>query len=78
MEDDLKTTPGHVEVVDSNVEEIDPVKQAAISAQTFDGDVNLAGPGDVVYLIPTPSPDPRGTEPSPKFQPPEVGSPHHL
>lgn len=57
MEDD-KTTQGHIEVVDSYLD-IDPVKQAAVDAQNFDGDVNLAS-GDVMYLIPTPSPDPRG------------------
>lgn len=48
----------HVESRD----EIDIAKAANLAEQPedFHGDVGLAGPGDTVYLIPTPSPDPRG------------------
>lgn len=57
--DDGKELSGHVEVVDSGYPP-DFVKPSATVPEDFDGDVNLAGPGDAVYLIPTPSPDPRG------------------
>lgn len=49
----------HVERVQDDV---DASKDAAThkSAEKFQGDVGLAGPGGVIYLIPTPSTDPRG------------------
>ncbi|PKS08475.1 hypothetical protein jhhlp_004858 [Lomentospora prolificans] len=52
MEEEIKTTAQHVEG------SVRPLKTSS-STEDFDGDVNLSGPGDVIYLIPTPSPDPR-------------------
>ncbi|KAJ9144493.1 Major facilitator superfamily transporter [Pleurostoma richardsiae] len=54
-----KTTHRHVEIVDDHSLEPDLLKPADVESEFFDGDVNLSGPGDIVYLIPTPSPDPR-------------------
>jgi len=56
-----KTTHRHVEIVDDHSLEPDLLKPADVESEFFDGDVNLSGPGDIVYLIPTPSTDPRGT-----------------
>lgn len=38
-----------------------PLASVEGSGKDFDGDVGLSGPEGAVYLIPTPSPDPRGT-----------------
>ncbi|KAJ4540460.1 hypothetical protein HRR83_007758 [Exophiala dermatitidis] len=57
--EDFKVAAGHVEVADELRSEADTAKPPPLEKEHFDGDVNLAGPGDVVYLIPTPSPDPR-------------------
>ncbi|KAL2409302.1 hypothetical protein ABEF95_005955 [Exophiala dermatitidis] len=57
--EDFKVAAGHVEVADELRSEADTARPPPLEKEHFDGDVNLAGPGDVVYLIPTPSPDPR-------------------
>lgn len=54
--EDGKSTTSHVEVA----YEPDLSKPQTLGVDKFDGDVNLSGPGDLIYLIPTPSPDPRG------------------
>lgn len=60
MEDNkMKTMQRHIEMVDDSDTKND-LKAGGLVKENFDGDVNLAGPGDVVYLIPSPSPDPRG------------------
>lgn len=58
MADD-KSSVVHVE---SHEDDIDIVKgpELAKATEDFHGDVGLAGPDGVIYLIPTPSPDPRG------------------
>ncbi|CAI4215903.1 unnamed protein product [Parascedosporium putredinis] len=57
MEEDKKNMSQHIEgsIRDEGSE---PVKSESSDGR-FDGDVNLSGPGDTIYLIPTPSPDPR-------------------
>lgn len=46
----------HVELQPDKASDIDIVK----GADDFHGDVGLAGPDGLIWLIPTPSPDPRG------------------
>ncbi|KAL1845025.1 hypothetical protein VTK73DRAFT_1314 [Phialemonium thermophilum] len=59
MDDQEKAAESHVEVASQTSPDPDLVKPPAERDDKFDGDVDLAGPGDAIYLIPTPSPDPR-------------------
>lgn len=62
MADHDRSKHGDVLHVERVQDDVDASKNAAAhkSAEEFQGDVGLTGPGDAIYLIPTPSPDPRG------------------
>lgn len=64
MADDNRGKHEDVLHVEQAQDDVDAAKDAAALKPTeeFQGDVGLAGPGGIVYLIPTPSPDPRGTQ----------------
>ncbi len=59
MEGDKAVEHVEIEVVEESMLGHDLIKPSAPEPDTFDGDVSLSGPGDTIYLIPTPSPDPR-------------------